>query len=96
MNQEFIDFVGGLTEEQKGNLKKLLDEGPKYRVEFEIYENGNLRYISEYLGDLQHGRSIAWYKNGVKWWEHEYCEGQLHGKSIDWYENGQIQWEAEY
>jgi antitoxin component YwqK of YwqJK toxin-antitoxin module len=91
------DFIKNLTQKQKDELKKLLEEEtPKYRVEVEYWDNGNIESLTEYLGDQRHGKSIGWYKNGKKEWEANYHQGQLHGKDIGWYENGQKYWERHY
>jgi antitoxin component YwqK of YwqJK toxin-antitoxin module len=92
------DFIKNLTQKQKDELRKLLDTDttPKYRVEVERYDNGNIKSLKEYLGDQRHGKDIGWYENGQKWWEEDYHQGQLHGKHIWWYESGQKSREIDY
>jgi antitoxin component YwqK of YwqJK toxin-antitoxin module len=92
------DFIKNLTEEQKVELKKLLDTDTisKYRVEVKYYDNGNIKSLKEYLGDQRHGKSIELDKNGQKWCEEDYHQGQLHGKSIGRYKNGKKEWEMDY
>jgi antitoxin component YwqK of YwqJK toxin-antitoxin module len=92
------DFIKSLIPEQKAELRKLLDTdtAPKYRVEVEYHDNGNIKSLTEYLGDQRHGKYIEWHENGQKWCEEDYHQGQLHGKSIGWHENGQMAWEEDY
>ena len=92
------DFINSLTEEQKLELRKLLDTDttPKYRVEVEWWDNGNIKTLVEYLGDQPHGKDIGWYEDGQKEWEIDYYQGLLHGKNIRWHEDGQKHWEKDY
>jgi antitoxin component YwqK of YwqJK toxin-antitoxin module len=92
------DFIKSLTTEQKTELRKLLqeEETPKYRVEVEYHDNGNIKSLREYLGDQQHGKYIEWHENGQKWFEKDYHQDQRHGKAIWWHEDGQKECERDY
>lgn len=95
------DFINSLTPEQKAELRKLLEEEntqsrPKYEVDVTLWDNGNIRSLTEYQDNQLHGKDIGWYEGGQKYWEKDYHRGQLHGKDIGWYENRQKYWEKDY
>jgi len=93
------DFVKSLTDEQKSELLKLLqEETPKYRVELEFWddERTQIKSLSEYMGDQLHGKSLGWYRDGQKEFDDNWVNGQLHGKSFDWSPSGQLEREKHY
>jgi len=95
-------FINTLTEEQRGELLKLLQEEaqptPQYRVEVEFWdkERTQIKSLREYMGEQRYGKDIGWYDNGQKRYDNNYVNGKLHGKCAGWYPNGQLHWEENY
>ena len=75
------NFIKSLTPEQRKDLRERLDEceaeQPKYSVRFDLWDNGKIRRLAEYLGDQKHGFSLGWFPDGQPVWKREYQNGNL-------------------
>jgi hypothetical protein len=57
------------------------------------YDNGRLRYETEWWQGVKHGKFTLWYANGQKRAEGEDRHGVAHGKWTSWAENGAVEQE---
>jgi len=69
-------------------------ENDKLRVEKEWFEDGKLKSITSYKGDLLHGEYKEWYRNRQLRILENFKDGEKHGLSKGWYHNGQVAFEA--
>ena len=54
----------------------------------EYYDTGELKSVSNYVNDVEHGSFIAYYKNGNVGEKLTMKNGEFHGLYISYYENG--------
>ena len=64
--------------------------------EEEYYQNGQKRYLGNYLNGKREGRWVWWYEDGQKSYERNYANGMLNGFNARWYEDGQKSYERNY
>ena len=63
---------------------------------YELFDNGNLMYYTNYVNGFIEGELIEFYKNGNIKSVKQLIHGQSNGTERIWYENGNIKFEGEY
>lgn len=63
---------------------------------YELYENGNLIYYTNYVNGFIEGELIEFYKNGNLKSVKNLIHGQSNGTERIWYEIGELKFEGEY
>jgi len=61
-----------------------------------MYDNGQIRRLSQYKDGKRDGRWTLWYMNGQKKSERTFKEGKLDGLFTTWYSNGQKRRESTF
>ena len=85
------DLVKSLTYEQRAELRILLGEDSDVStVDFGLWPNGKLKWLTERRGKYKHGKSIEWYESGVKRIEMDYWAGYLDGPCVSYDESGAV------
>ncbi|MFC1499281.1 toxin-antitoxin system YwqK family antitoxin [Verrucomicrobiota bacterium] len=70
--------------------------GKKTNVQFEYYDNGNLKKQHTTISGRQHGPMIRFHENGQLCSIDTYVNGHIEGKSRYWYSNGERSEEVDY
>ena len=60
------------------------------------YDNGQLRWRTNYKNDKRHGKRCEWYEDGQKKEEEKYKDDKRVGMKTCWYEDGQKKEEGNY
>ncbi|WHY71947.1 toxin-antitoxin system YwqK family antitoxin [Fictibacillus enclensis] len=63
---------------------------------YELYDNGNLIYYTNYINGFIEGELVEFYKNGNLKSVKNLIHGQSNGIEKIWYENGDLKFEGEY
>ena len=63
-------------------------------IGFDIYEDGELQYESNYKDGKENGFYKEWYENGQLRYEGNYKDGKEDGIHKGWYKNGQMEYES--
>ncbi|MGF9964545.1 toxin-antitoxin system YwqK family antitoxin [Bacillus rhizoplanae] len=63
---------------------------------YELYDNGNLMYYTNYVKGFIEGELIEFYENGNLKSVKKLIHGQSNGTERIWYESGELKFEGEY
>ena len=85
------DLPEDLTKEEKEYLEEL-----GWETSEKWFENGQKRYVYNYLNGQRHGKWEGWYKNGQKHYEKSFIHGMRHDTVKKWRHDGHISLHIEY
>lgn len=74
-----------ITEWHQNKVKKYLRSN---NIECGWYDNGNMSFTREYLGNNRHGESLSWYSDNSPMSKQVYVNDSLHGLSETWNSKG--------
>jgi len=60
------------------------------------YEDGNKKFVGDYVYGLANGLMETWYENGVKEYHCYWSMGMVDGNIFEWYRNGKIKLQKEF
>ena len=76
---------GKLLRYTKINIK-----GNKHGIHKELYENGDLKLLTQYKEDIQYGETKSFYDNGNKYREFNLINGEYLGGIKEYFKNGNL------
>ena len=82
-----VPFTGEVTGKEQGKISKGKREGEWLWY----FENGQLKYKSNFKDGKQEGEFLYYYENGQLWIKNNYKNGKLEGERLVYYENGQLE-----
>ncbi len=88
-------FTGKLVMQSKSSHKKFTREH-FHGLQTYYYENGNIRYESNWINGKRHGPFTNWREDGSKELERNFYEDKKHGLLTEYYPSGIKQTEANF
>ena len=93
LDKIIAEAIDGNTLQGRGKEGEVLAYAPNQQTPYtgwakEMYDNGQVRELSQYKDGKADGLGIEWYEIGQKEWEHTYKDGKL-VTAVAWKRNGE-------